>query len=216
MVAVGTGQALKNAERCDGDVLIVHSREDEVNFIEQGFGSRRYNLMYNDFVLLGPYHDPAGIADADNISAALRLIAQAGIRFVSRGDNSGTHKAEKRFWEIKDNVPAAKASSWYIESGQGMGSTLNLAVQMQGYVLSDRATWLAFANKQNHAILFSGDPDMFNQYGIIPISPDHCPNTYNEDGLFFTKWMISEAGQQLISAYKRDGEQLFFPNADRF
>jgi tungstate transport system substrate-binding protein len=216
VVAVGTGQALKNAERCDGDVLIVHSHEDEINFIEQGFGSKRYNLMYNDFVLLGPYHDPAGIADADNISAALRLIAQAGIRFVSRGDNSGTHKAEKRFWEIADNVPAAKAGSWYIESGQGMGSTLNLAVQMQGYVLSDRATWLAFANKQNHAILFSGDPDMFNQYGIIPISPDHCPNTYNEDGLLFTKWMISEAGQQLISAYKRGGEQLFFPNADRF
>ena len=216
VVAVGTGQALKNAERCDGDVLIVHSREDEINFIEQGFGSRRYNLMYNDFVLLGPYHDPAGIEDADNISAALRLIAQAGIRFVSRGDNSGTHKAEKRFWEIEDNVPTAKAGSWYIESGQGMGSTLNLAVQMQGYVLSDRATWLAFANKQNHAILFSGDPDMFNQYGIIPISPDHCPNTYNEDGLLFTKWMISEAGQQLISAYERGGEQLFFPNADQF
>ena len=214
VVAVGTGQALKNAERCDGDVLIVHSREDEVAFVDRGFGSKRYDLMYNDFVLLGPYNDPAGIAGADNVSAALRLISQAGIRFVSRGDNSGTHKAEKRFWRLEDNVPPATAGSWYIESGQGMGSTLNLAVQMQGYVLSDRATWLAFGNKQNHAILFSGDPDMFNQYGIIPVSPEHCPDTHNEDGLIFTKWMISKTGQGLIKTYQRAGEQLFFPNAD--
>ena len=213
VVAVGTGQALKNAERCDGDVLLVHSHEDEVAFVERGFGTKRYNLMYNDFVLVGPQDDPAGIKEASNVGEALQMISQHAIRFVSRGDNSGTHKAELRFWQFQKDVPVATAGSWYIEAGQGMGSTLNLAVQMRGYVLSDRATWLAFGNKQTHQILFSGDPTMFNQYGIIPVSPERCPNTNKQDAQLFTQWMTSKEGQRLIGLYKRGGEQLFFPNA---
>ena len=213
VVAVGTGQALKNAERCDGDVLLVHSHEDEKTFVARGFGTKRYNLMYNDFVLVGPQEDPAGIRKAYTVGEALQMISRHAVRFVSRGDNSGTHKAELQFWQLQEDVPIATAGSWYIEAGQGMGSTLNLAVQMQGYVLSDRATWLAFGNKQTHQILFSGDPTMFNQYGIIPVSPQQCPNTNKKDAQLFTRWMTSKEGQRLIGLYEREGEQLFFPNA---
>jgi len=214
VVAVGTGQALRNAEKCDGDVLVVHSKADEVKFVENGFGTKRSNLMYNDFVVLGPANDPANIASATTVDEALQRITASQSAFASRGDNSGTHKAEKRLWKAANIAIDSAVNSWYLETGLGMGATLNFAVQANSYTLSDRATWLAFANRAGHKILFQGQPPLFNQYGVVPVSKSHCPNVKHELAQEFTDWLVSPDGQNMIASYKRNGAQLFFPNAD--
>ena len=214
VVAVGTGQALRNAEKCDGDVLVVHSKADEVKFVENGFGTKRSNLMYNDFVVLGPANDPANIASATTVDEALQRISASQSAFASRGDNSGTHKAEKRLWKAANIAIDSAVNSWYLETGLGMGATLNFAVQANAYTLSDRATWLAFANRAGHKILFQGQPPLFNQYGIVPVSKFHCPNVKHELAQEFTNWLVSPDGQNMIASYKRNGAQLFFPNAE--
>jgi len=213
VVAVGTGQALRNAERCDGDVLIVHSKSDEVTFVKNGFGTARHDLMYNDFIILGPQDDPAAIGSAPTVRAALQRVADKNAKFASRGDNSGTNKAELRLWTLAERAPNSAANSWYLETGLGMGATLNFAVQTDAYTLSDRATWLAFANRGTHKILFQGHPPLFNQYGIIPVSKAQCPNVKQDLAEQFTAWMTGPEGQNLIASYTRNGAQLFFPNA---
>ena len=214
VVAVGTGQALRNAEKCDGDVLVVHSKADEVKFVENGFGTKRSNLMYNDFVVLGPANDPANIASTTTVDEALQRISASQSAFASRGDNSGTHKAEKRLWKAANIAIDSAVNSWYLETGLGMGATLNFAVQANAYTLSDRATWLAFANRAGHKILFQGQPPLFNQYGVVPVSKSHCPNIKHELAQKFTDWLVSPDGQNMIASYTRNGAQLFFPNAD--
>jgi tungstate transport system substrate-binding protein len=211
VVAVGTGQALGNAERCDGDMVIVHSRTAEEAFVAAGFGTARYDLMYNDFVLVGPASDPSGVAGADTATEALARIAEAGAPFASRGDDSGTHQKELSLWEGIADVSAA-SGSWYRETGSGMGATLNVAVGMGAYTLTDRATWLAFENPGDHVILNQGDPALFNQYGIIPVDPDHCPNVNSDGAAAFTEWLLTD-GQAVIAGFEAGGQQLFFPNA---
>ena len=214
VVAVGTGQALKNARNCDGDVLLVHAKTAEEKFVADGFGTQRTNLMYNDFVIVGPTDNPAGIGET-TAEDALVAIREAGSVFASRGDDSGTHKAELRLWEMTGIDPTGESGTWYRETGSGMGATLNIAVGMGAYTLTDRATWIKFQNKISHAILIEGDPALFNQYGIIPINPDACPNVRAEKAQIFVDWMLSDTGQAAIAAHKVDGQQLFFPNAPR-
>jgi tungstate transport system substrate-binding protein len=214
VVAVGTGQALRNAEKCDGDILITHSKVDEVKFVESGFGTKRSDLMYNDFVVLGPANDPANIASATTVREAFQRISDSQSAFASRGDNSGTHKAEKRLWKSANIINDSAINSWYLETGLGMGATLNFAVQTNAYTLSDRATWLAFANQAGHKILFQGQPPLFNQYGVVPVSKSNCPSAKNGLAQEFNDWLISPYGQNMIASYTRNGAQLFFPNAD--
>lgn len=214
VVAVGTGQALRNAEKCDGDLLIVHSKADEIDFVDKGFGTERYDLMYNDFVVLGPSDDPAEIKSAATVKGALQSIIASQSKFASRGDKSGTHKAELRLWGTANYLPNSAIDTWYLETGLGMGATLNFTVQTDSYTLSDRATWLAFANRANHQILFQGYPPLFNQYGIVPVSKKHCPNAKQDLAQKFTAWLISDEGQKLIANYTIGGMPLFFPNAD--
>ena len=214
VVAVGTGQALRNAEKCDGDILITHSKTDEIKFVKNGFGTERLNLMYNDFVVLGPAIDPANIASAKTVYDALQKIFASQSKFASRGDNSGTHKAEKRLWKAANLTIDSAANNWYLETGLGMGATLNFAVQTDAYTLSDRATWLSFSNRAGHKILFQGQPPLFNQYGVVPVSNSHCPNVKNEFAQQFTDWLVSADGQNIIANYTPNGAQLFFPNAD--
>ncbi len=215
VVAVGTGQAIKNARNCDGDVLLVHSKADEQAFVAQGYGVKRFDLMYNDFVIIGPENDPADLARATNIKQALRQIATTTSRFISRGDDSGTHKAELRFWKAADINPAQMMGQQYLEAGQGMGASLNMAVQLGGYIISDRATWLAFGNRQTHKILFQGDPALFNQYGVTMVNPDTCPSTATAQAMVFVRWLLSETGQAAINSYNVNGQQLFFANATK-
>lgn len=213
VVAVGTGQAIKNAMRCDGDVLIVHAKKAEEEFVAQGYGVIRQDLMYNDFILVGPKADPIGVGKTQSIQDALILIARANARFASRGDDSGTHKKELQLW-APTTVNVARASgTWYREMGAGMGATLNAAIGMDAYTLTDRATWIAFENKRNHTIIFEGDEKLYNQYGIVSINPERCANLKTEAAQHFIDWMTSEKGQTAIGAYRRDGQQLFFPNA---
>ena len=213
VVAVGTGQALKNASRCDGDLLIVHSRAAEDAFIAAGKGVARHDLMYNDFILIGPQHDPAGIKQATDINDALQRIIDKRSRFASRGDQSGTHKKELALWASFGTMPEAARGGWYLETGSGMGATLNFAVQSDSYTLTDRATWLAFANKFSHRILFERDPALFNQYGIVTLAPTHCPQANHAAAARFTDWLLAPRGQALIGSLRRKGQQLFIPNA---
>ena len=212
VVAVGTGQAIKNAQNCDGDVLIVHSKDSEENFVKSGFGLYRKDLMYNDFVIIGPENDPAKVKSSDNAFEAFKKIFDKRAIFSSRGDESGTHKAEIRMWNNLNINTNDFSGGWYRELGLGMGATLNVAVQMDAYVLSDRATWLAFKNKRQHLILFEGDENLFNQYGIIPVNPNKCPSVKKNLSKIFIDWMLSMEGQNYISSYKKNGQQLFFPN----
>ena len=213
VVAVGTGQAIKNAQNCDGDVLLVHAKASENKFVEAGYGTQRTDLMYNDFVILGPQQDPAGIATAKTVGEAMQAIRAHGANFASRGDNSGTNRAERRLWKAGGHIPDAGDSGWYLETGMGMGATLNFAVQAKAYTISDRATWLAFGNKAGHEILFEGDPNLFNQYGVIPVSPARCPMIKHQAALDFRDWLVSADGQSAIAAFQKHGSQLFFPNA---
>ena len=214
VVAVGTGQAIKNAMRCDGDVLLVHAKSAEEKFVEDGYGDYRRDLMYNDFVVIGPATDPAQVADARDAIDALRRIRQANAKFASRGDDSGTHKKERALWQEAGIDAAQGSGQWYLETGSGMGATLNTGVGLNAYVLTDRATWITFANKQDATILYQGDPTLFNQYGVIPVSKERCPNVNRDGAETFARWLLSDTGQAAIGAYRVDGKQLFFPNAD--
>lgn len=211
VVAVGTGQAIKNAQNGDGDVLLVHARAAEEAFVAAGYGVARFDVMYNDFVLVGPSHDPAEIAGAADAAAALTRIARAGAAFASRGDDSGTHRKERALWRAAG--AATPSGGWYRETGSGMGATLNIAVGMGAYALTDRASWIAFANKGDHRLLVEGDPELFNQYGVTLVNPERHPNTRAGAGQRFIDWLLSPRGQAAIAAHQLDGRQLFFPNA---
>ncbi len=213
VVAVGTGQALKNARNGDGDVLLVHAREAEEAFVSEGYGVARFDVMYNDFVIVGPPADPAGIAGLSDATAALEAIAAAEAPFASRGDDSGTHVKELALWRAAGLDPTAASGTWYRETGSGMGATLNVARGMGAYTLTDRGTWIAFKNKGNFGILVSGDARLFNPYGVILVNPARHPRVKAEDGQAFIDWLTGPEGQAAIAAYKLNGQQLFFPNA---
>nr|WP_224405043.1 substrate-binding domain-containing protein [Afifella sp. IM 167] len=213
VVAVGTGQAIKNAQNCDGDVLLVHAKPAEEKFVSEGYGVKRFDLMYNDFVIVGPPSDPAGIAGMTDAPAALLKIAEAKAPFASRADDSGTHKKELSLWKGSGIDLSAASGSWYRETGSGMGATLNTAVAMNAYTMTDRATWIAHQNRGELKILVEGDDKLFNQYGVILVSPETCPSTKTELGQEFIDWLLSEDGQGAIADYRVAGQQLFFPNA---
>jgi tungstate transport system substrate-binding protein len=213
VVAVGTGQALKNAQNCDGDVLLVHARPDEEKFVETGYGVERQDVMYNDFVIVGPAADPAQVGGMSDAAAALRQIAEAKAPFASRADDSGTHKKEQSLWQEAGVDPAAASGEWYRETGSGMGPTLNAAVGMDAYALSDRGTWISFENQGGLEVLVEGDDALFNPYGVIRVSPERCPNVKTGPARQFVDWITGPEGQQAIADYEIDGQQLFFPNA---
>jgi tungstate transport system substrate-binding protein len=214
VIAQGTGQALDTARRGDADVAFVHARAAEEKFVQEGAGVKRFPVMYNDFVLIGPKSDPAGITGSKDIVAALKAIQAKGAPFVSRGDRSGTHQAELALWKLAGIDIAAQKGPWYRDVGQGMGAALNTASAMNAYVLSDRGTWISFKNRGDLVIAVEGDKKLFNQYGVILVNPDKHPNVKKQDGQAFIDWLISPAGQKAIENYKIDGQQLFFPNAN--
>ena len=213
VVALGTGQALDLARRGDADVAFVHARAAEERFVAEGQGIKRFPVMYNDFVLIGPKSDPAKVAGGKDIVAALRKIEITQAPFVSRGDRSGTHMAELDLWKASGIDLEKVKGAWYRDTGQGMGPALNTATSMNAYVLADRGTWLAFKNRGDLAILVEGDKRLFNQYGVILVNPDKHPNVQKDLGQAFIDWLVSTVGQKAIADYKIDGEQLFFPNA---
>lgn len=213
VVAVGTGQAIRNAGQCNGDVLLVHSRADEEKFVAAGFGVKRHDLMYNDFVIAGPKADPAGVRGSRDAVAALRAIAAASAGFVSRGDDSGTHKAELKLWKKAGFDPKPASGDWYKETGADMGAALNVAAETNSYVLTDRATFASFNAKRDLQILVEGDAALFNQYGVIEISQEKCPDIAARPARAFIDWLVSPEGQEAIAGYRVGGEQLFFPNA---
>jgi tungstate transport system substrate-binding protein len=213
VVAVGTGQAIKNARNGDGDVLLVHAKPAEEKFVAESFGVERFDVMYNDFIIVGPAGDPAGVAGMKDAPAALKKIADAGAIFASRGDNSGTHKKELRLWQAAGVDASAASGTWYRETGSGMGATLNAAVGMGAYTLTDRGTWISFKNKGALAIHVRGDDQLFNQYGIILVNPEKHPRVKATWGQAFINWMVGAQGQKAIAEYKLGGQQLFFPNA---
>lgn len=215
VVAVGTGQAIRNAANGDGDVLLVHAKSAEEKFITDGFGVQRFDLMYNDFVLVGPANDPADLTGGDDIIEALKSIALTRSLFASRGDDSGTHKAELRLWKAAMVDATAASGKWYRETGSGMGATLNVAIGIGAYVLTDRATWIAFGNKGNYRIAVEGDRRLFNQYGVILVSPKKHANVKASAGQVFIDWLLGPDGQNAISKFSIDGQQLFFPNANK-
>jgi tungstate transport system substrate-binding protein len=215
VVAQGTGQALDTARRGDADVVFVHAKAAEEKFLAEGFATKRQPVMYNDFVLVGPAADPAGVKGTTDVGAALKAIAEKQAPFVSRGDKSGTHQAELGLWKAA-GVDIEKARGpWYREIGQGMGAALNSAGAMGAYVLSDRGTWIAFKNKGDLAIAVEGDKALFNQYGVMLVNPAKHPHVKAADGQAFVDWLVSREGQAAIAAYAIDGKQLFFPNADQ-
>jgi tungstate transport system substrate-binding protein len=213
VIAQGTGQALDTGRRGDADVVFVHAKPAEEQFIAEGAGVKRYPVMYNDFVLIGPKSDPAGIAGTKDIVAALSAIKAKGAPFVSRGDRSGTHQAELALWKAAGIDIAKEKGPWYRDIGQGMGAALNTASAMNAYVLSDRGTWISFKNRGDLAIAVEGDNRLFNQYGVILVNPQKHPHVKQALGQTFIDWLISPDGQKTIANYKIDGQQLFFPNA---
>ena len=214
VVAVGTGQALDIGRRGDADVVFVHDKPAEEKFVEEGFSTKRYEVMYNDFILIGPKSDPAKIGGGKDIQIALQKIAAAQAPFISRADKSGTHAAELRYWKGAGIAPSS-GQSWYKETGSGMGPALNTASAMNGYILADRGTWLSFKNRGDLVILVQGDPKLFNQYGVMLVNPAKFPHVKKALGQEFIDWLISKNGQDVIASYKIDGEQLFFPNAKK-
>jgi tungstate transport system substrate-binding protein len=215
VIAQGTGQALDTARRGDADVVLVHAKPQEEKFVADGFGVKRFDLMYNDFVLIGPAADPAGVKGSNDIVAALQVIQKKAVPFVSRGDKSGTHAAELALWKTAGiDIETAKGP-WYREIGQGMGAALNMASSSNGYVLSDRGTWLSFKNPGDLVISVEGDRRLFNQYGVILANPAKHPAVKKELGQALIDWLLSDEGQAAIAGYKINGKQLFFPNADR-
>ena len=213
VVAQGTGQAIDTGRRGDADVVFVHAKPAEEKFLAEGFGVKRYPVMYNDFILVGPQGDPAGIKGSKDIVAALKALKDKGIAFISRGDKSGTHQAELNLWSIAGIDIAKEKGPWYKEIGQGMGAALNSAAASNAYVLADRATWLSFKNKGDLVIAVEGDKRLFNQYGVILVNPEKHPSVKKELGQQFIDWLVSTEGQKAIADYKINGEQLFYPNA---
>jgi len=213
VVALGTGQALDMGKRGDADVVFVHAKPLEEKFLAEGFGVRRFDVMYNDFVLIGPRADPAKIAGGKDVLEAFRKVKAAQAPFVSRGDKSGTHFAELEIWKAAGIDIAKDRGPWYRDTGQGMGPALNSAAGMNAYVLADRGTWLSFKNRADLAVLVEGDRRLFNQYGIMLVNPSRHPSVKKDQGQAFIDWVISPEGQNAIAAYKIGGEQLFFPNA---
>ena len=214
VVAVGTGQAIKNAQNGDGDILIVHSKEDEENFIKKGYGEKRYDLMYNDFVLVGHKDNLANITHDDSIFSALQKIEKTQSKFISRGDKSGTHKRELALMK-KSNININRHNGkWYLETGSGMGQALNITVELNGYTITDRATWEFFKNKRNHVIFTEGDKDLFNQYSIIIVKNKDNQNEKRQLSQRFLQWILSPKGQQIINSYRINDQQVFFANAN--
>jgi tungstate transport system substrate-binding protein len=213
VVAVGTGQALDIGRRGDADVVFVHDRPAEDKFMSEGQGVKRFDVMYNDFIIVGPKNDPAHIAGDKDVVDALRKIVGAKAPFISRGDHSGTHEAELRLWKEAGIDVTPARGEWYREIGQGMGPALNMASSSNAYLLSDRGTWLSFKNRGDLAILTEGDKRLFNQYGVMLVNPAKHPNVKAQDGQAFIDWLISPKGQETIAGYEVGGEQLFFPNA---
>jgi tungstate transport system substrate-binding protein len=215
VVAQGTGQALDTGRRGDADVVFVHAKPLEEKFLAEGFSLKRYPVMYNDFVLIGPKNDPAGVKGSKDIVAALTAIKTKASPFISRGDNSGTHVAELALWKLAGiAIAGGDKGPWYKEIGQGMGAALNTAAASGAYVLSDRGTWIAFKNKDALAIAVEGDKRLFNQYGVMLVNPAKHPHVKKELGQQFIDWLVSPEGQKAIADYKINGEQLFYPNAD--
>ena len=213
VVAQGTGQALDTGRRGDADVVFVHAKPAEEKFLAEGFGVKRYPVMYNDFVLIGPKSDPAGVNGGKDIVAALKAITEKGAPFISRGDRSGTYLAELNLWELAGIDIEKDKGPWYKSIGQGMGAALNTASASNAYVLSDRGTWLAFKNRGDLAISVQGDKRLFNQYGVMLVNPEKRPGVKKELGQAFIDWLVSPEGQKAIADYKIGGEQLFYPNA---
>lgn len=213
LIALGTGQALDTARRGDADVVFVHAKAAEEKFLAEGFGVKRYPVMYNDFILVGPTSDPAGIKGSKNIVAALKILKDRSAAFISRGDKSGTHIAEIALWKLAGIDIAAAKGAWYKEIGQGMGAALNTAAASNAYVLADRGTWLSFRNKGDLVIAVEGDKRLFNQYGVMLVNPRRHPHVQKEVGQQFIDWLVSPDGQRAIADYKINGEPLFYPNA---
>lgn len=213
VVAVGTGQAIKNAANCDGDVLLAHAKEAEEKFVADGFGIQRFDVMYNDFVVVGPKADPAKVAGSKDVLASLGRIARAKAAFASRGDDSGTHKKEQELWAAAKVDVKSASGQWYRETGSGMGATLNIAAGMNAYALTDRATWLSFGNRQNLDLLVEGDTRLFNQYGVVAVNPAKCPNVKAAQAQQFIDWLLSQRGQAAVADFKLNGQPMFFPNA---
>jgi tungstate transport system substrate-binding protein len=214
VVAQGTGQALDTGRRGDADVVFVHAKPAEEKFLAEGFGVKRYPVMYNDFILIGPKGDPAGIEGSKDIVAALKTLKDKGIAFISRGDKSGTHQAELNLWKLAGIDIAAEKGPWYKEIGQGMGAALNTASALNAYVLADRGTWLSFKNRGELVIAVEGDKRLFNQYGVMLVNPQKHPSVKKELGQQFINWLVSPEGQKAIADYKINGAQLFYPNAN--
>jgi tungstate transport system substrate-binding protein len=215
VVALGTGQALDVGRRGDADVVFVHDRPAEDKFVAEGFGVDRRDVMYNDFVLIGPKQDPAKIAGGNDVAAAFRKIADAKAPFVSRGDKSGTHAAELRYWKDAAVDPTTGKGDWYRETGSGMGPALNTASSMNAYILSDRGTWLSFRNPGDLVVLVEGDPKLFNPYGVMLVNPAKHPHVKTAEGMAFIDWLTSPEGQAAIASYRINGKQLFFPDAKK-
>jgi tungstate transport system substrate-binding protein len=215
VIAQGTGQALDTARRGDADVVFVHAKSAEEKFLAEGFGVKRFDVMYNDFVLIGPASDPAGIKGGKDIVVALKALQAKAAPFVSRGDKSGTHVAELALWKEAGLDPAGAKADWYREIGQGMGAALNTAKAMGAYVLSDRGTWISFKNKDGLAIVVEGDSKLFNQYGVMLVNPAKHPHVKADLGQAFVDYVLSADGQKVIADYKIEGQQLFFPNAGK-
>jgi tungstate transport system substrate-binding protein len=213
VVAVGTGQAIKNAMNGDGDVLLVHDKPAEEKFVADGYGVKRFDVMYNDYIIVGPTADPAKVGGMKDAAAAMKAIAGAKSPFASRGDNSGTHVAEKALWKAAGVDASGASGGWYRETGSGMGATLNTAVGMNAYALADRGTWISFRNKGDYRILVEGDPALFNQYGVMLVNPQKHPKVKANEGQAFVDWIVGAGGQKAIADFKLEGQQLFFPNA---
>jgi len=215
VVAQGTGQALDTARRGDADVVFVHAKPAEEKFLSEGFGVKRFPVMYNDFVLIGPKGDPAGIKGSKDVVAALKAIKNKAAPFISRGDKSGTHIAEIALWTAAGIDIEKDKGAWYKSIGQGMGAALNTASASNAYVLADRATWLEFKNRGELGVAVEGDKRLFNQYGVMLVNPEKYPSVKKELGQAFVDWLISPEGQAAIAGYKIDGQQLFFPDAEK-
>jgi len=210
VVAVGTGAALKLGENGDADVLLAHARQLEDKFMAAGYGSVRRDVMYNDFIIVGPKSDPAGVRGSKDVTAAMKKISASGAKFVSRGDESGTHQMEKDYWK---SAGVAARGAWYVSAGQGMGQVLTMAGELEGYTLTDRATYAAYKNKTGLETLVQGDPKMFNPYGIIAVNPQKNPSVNNQGAMALVNWMTAPEGQQAIAAFRINGVQMFFPDS---
>ena len=210
VVAVGTGQAIKNAENCDADVLITHHKESEIKLVRNGFGLFRKEFMYNDYVLVGPKKDPYFLKDNLSIESALEKIYEKKLLFISRGDDSGTNKKELSLWKSINKIPVPKSDNWYLSVGQGMGASLNVAINKNAYLITDRATWISFKNKAEHDILVENEPLLYNFYGLIPISKKKCPNVKEELVNIFTSWLLRKKTKDKINSYTLNDQQLFF------